>query len=92
MIKDQKLFLKIHQQVSQTVTVVPFAGSPSDRGEQCVHPKEPVIPPRGGDALVPSPGKPGAGLPAGLLLPSQGARLPLLGQEEAGPKERGLAR
>lgn len=74
------------------MTVALFAGSPSDRREQCVHPEEPVVPPGGGDALVSSPGKPGAGLPAGLLLSSQGAGLPLLGQEEAGPQERGLAR
>lgn len=57
-----------------------------------MHPEEPVVPLGGGDALVPSLGKPGAGLPAGLLLPSQGTGLPLLGQEEAGPEERGLAR
>lgn len=73
------------------MTLMPSAGPSSDRGEQCVHPEEPVVPPGGRDALIPSPGKPGAGLPAGLLLPGQGAGLPLLGQEEAGPEERGLA-
>lgn len=64
----------------------------SDRGEQRVHPEEPLVPPGGGDALLPSPGQPGAGHLAGLLLPRQGAGLLVLGQEEAGPEAGRLAR
>lgn len=63
----------------------------SDRGEQRLHPEEPLLPAGGGDALLASPRQPGAGRPAGLLLPGQGAGLPLLGQEEAGQEEAGLA-
>lgn len=57
-----------------------------------MHPEEPFVPPGDGDALLSSPWQPGAGHPAGVLLPSQGAGLPLLGQEEAWQEERRLAR
>lgn len=72
---------------SQLVTVKRV----SDRGEQRLHPEEPLLSSGGGDALLPSPRKPGAGQPAGLLLPRQGAGLPVLGQKEAGPQEEWLA-
>lgn len=57
-----------------------------------MHPEEPLVPTGGGDALLSSPRQPGAGHPAGLLLPGQGAGLPLLGQEEARQEEGRLAR
>lgn len=65
--------------------------SPSDRGEQRLHPEEPFVPAGGGDAVVASPRQPGAGRAAGLLLPGQGAGLPLLGQEEAWQEEEWVA-
>lgn len=63
----------------------------SDCGEQRLHPEEPLLSSGGGDALLPAPRKPGAGQPAGFLLPRQGAGLPVLGQNEAGPQEDWLA-
>lgn len=65
---------------------------PSDRGEQHLHPEEPVVPAGGGDALLSPPQQPGAGHPPGLLLSHQGAGLPLLGQEEARQEAGRLAR
>ena len=79
-------------QGSSFSTLTDFYIPPSDCGEQRLHPEEPLVPAGGGDALLPTPQQPGAGHPAGLLLPSQGAGLPLLGQEEAWQEAGRLAR
>lgn len=67
--------------------LIPF----SDCGEQRLHPEESLVPAGGGNALLPSPWKPGAGHLAGFFLTGQRAGLPLLGEEEAGEEEERLA-
>lgn len=64
----------------------------SDCGEQRLHPEEPLVPPGGGDAVLPSPWQPGAGHPAGFLLAGEGAGLPVLGEETARQEEGRLGR